>query len=249
MDDVEARNRDYFSDRGVVATYEAEEGLTEPERVLLDRFVPDDARVLDLGVGTGRTTEALRGRASSYVGIDYAPEMVAACRTRFPDTEFLEGDAADLSRFADGSFDTVVFSFNGLDCLHPKRQRDRCLAEIHRVLTPDGTVVLSSHNIHALVRPIPSRPGAVGQGIRLVKQGYAATRILGRTVRGGAVLRGAGYVQDSATPLTLYMCSRRRFADEAHTAGFRVEAVLGADHPAPPSALRSAWFYYALRRR
>lgn len=247
--DVEARNRGYFSDRGIVATYEAEEGLTAPERELVDRFVAPGARVLDLGVGTGRTTEVLSRRASTYIGLDYAPEMVASCRAHYSDLEFVEGDAADLSRFDDGTFDTVVFSFNGLDCLHPIQQRARCLAEIHRVLAPGGTVILSSHNVHALVRPIPAGPGLGGRAVRVAKQGYAAVRIFGRTLRRGAILGGAGYVQDSATPLTLYMCSRRRFVEEAHAAGFRVEAILGSDHPAPPSTLQSAWFYYALRRR
>src|SRR5690606_10957438 len=137
---------------------------------------------------------------------------------------------------------------NGLYCLHPLCQRQRCVSEIHRVLVPGGIVIMPSPNIHALVRPIRACAGAAALGLRILKQAYAASRILGRTLRGGAALRGSGFVRDSATPLTLYMCSRRRFVDEAHAAGLRVEAILGSDHPSPPSTLRSAWFYYALRK-
>ena len=37
----------------------------------------------------------------------------------FPGLQFEAADAADLSLFADASFDAVVFSFNGIDYLAP----------------------------------------------------------------------------------------------------------------------------------
>ena len=246
MDEVEDANRAYFDDPGIVGTYE-EEGLTPAEEDLFGRFLRPGSDVLDLGVGAGRTIPALRGLGGRYVGVDFAPEMVETCHRRFPGVDVREGDAADLSAFDDASFDAVVFSFNGIDCLHPVAERRRCLAEVRRVLRADGVAILSSHNVHACIRPIEAGPGLAARVTTLAKQGFVAGRIVSRTVRGGAVLRGEGYVRDPATPLVLYMTSRDRFAREAHAAGLRLAAVVGSDHPSPPSALRSAWFYFALR--
>jgi SAM-dependent methyltransferase len=42
----------------------------------------DGARVLDLGVGAGRTTSFLAPRASTYLGIDVSRKMVRSARRR-----------------------------------------------------------------------------------------------------------------------------------------------------------------------
>jgi SAM-dependent methyltransferase len=39
-----------------------------------------------------------------------------------------------------------MFSFNGLDCIHPSGERARVLAEVHRVLRPGGIFYYSGHN-------------------------------------------------------------------------------------------------------
>jgi SAM-dependent methyltransferase len=242
------QNRSFFDDAAVVIGYRASEGLTPCESALFDRYLDTGMDILDLGVGAGRTTAVLLPDARRYVGIDVVAAMVDACRERHPQADIRQGDASDLSAFDDESFDVVVFSFNGLDCLHPIEQRARCMAEMHRVLRRGGVALLSSHNIHAFIRPVPRAPGVAGAASRVAKQIYAATRIVRGTVAGGAFWRGGGYVRDSATPLVLYMCSRRRMAQAAVEAGFTVEYVLGSDHLRPPRAISSAWFYYALRR-
>jgi SAM-dependent methyltransferase len=123
--------------------------LLVPEQVILRRLAADleGRAVLDLGVGAGRTTPHLRAlKISRYIGGDFAPSMVAAARRRYPDAEFLELDACDLSRFAHASFALVLFSYNGIDYVTHER-RLRVLAEVHRVLEPGGAFVFSSHNL------------------------------------------------------------------------------------------------------
>ena len=58
-----------------------------------------DKRILDLGVGAGRTTPYLLEISKNYIGIDFSPAMIAACQARYPTVEFAVGDARDLSRF------------------------------------------------------------------------------------------------------------------------------------------------------
>ena len=50
-------------------------------------------RILDIGVGGGRTAGSFRPIASDYIGIDYTPEMVKLCRTNHPDLRFEHMDA------------------------------------------------------------------------------------------------------------------------------------------------------------
>jgi ubiquinone/menaquinone biosynthesis C-methylase UbiE len=102
--------------------------------------------ILDIGVGCGRTTPALLDLCANYIGIDYSEYMITQCREIFPGVDFQVADARDLSRFDDGSFDLVVFSYNGLDCISPE-DRVVALREFARVLSPQGVFVHSSHNL------------------------------------------------------------------------------------------------------
>ena len=101
--------------------------------------------VLDLGCGTGRTTAYLSRLDNKIVGIDYSESMIKAAHERLPMLDFKVADARTLP-FGNGDFDVVFFSFNGLDYLYPKSDRIQAIAEIGRVLKPDGLFVFSSHN-------------------------------------------------------------------------------------------------------
>jgi len=102
-------------------------------------------RILDVGVGGGRTVGALRELSPHYLGIDYVEEMVAACRERFPGVNFERADARALTGIADGAFDLVVFAWCGL-CMVDHQGRMAILKELHRVLSPGGYFVFSTYN-------------------------------------------------------------------------------------------------------
>lgn len=121
--------------------------LLPAETSILRKLGPalSDAEVLDIGVGGGRTTAHLVRRGVRYTGIDYSPEMIARCKSRYPALTFEVCDARDLSRFGSGRFDFVLFSFNGLDYVS-HAERLAVLDEIRRVLSQSGTFAFSSHN-------------------------------------------------------------------------------------------------------
>jgi SAM-dependent methyltransferase len=102
-------------------------------------------RILDIGVGLGRTVSLLRLLSDGYVGIDYSIERVKACQERHPGVDVRPGDACRLSEFEDGSFDFVFFSFNGLDSI-AHEGRAMALREIARVLTRDGIALIATLN-------------------------------------------------------------------------------------------------------
>ena len=144
----------------IVQEYVQSQRLTRGETVILQQHEAlfRDKKVLDIGVGGGRTTPALAALAASYTGIDYSAAMVASCVAGFAGKEgirFLQDDARKLAKFQDGSFDAAVFSFNGIDCV-AMEDRPTVFAAVRRVLAPGGTFVFSFHN--ALYLPHLYRP-------------------------------------------------------------------------------------------
>ena len=121
--------------------------LDEGERRIFDTLEPEiaDWAVLDLGVGTGRTTRLFAPVSRAYVAIDYLPEMVEIMHDRFPEIRTEEGDARDLGRFVDASFGLVVFSYNGIDAV-AHEDRPLIFQEALRVLEPGGVFWYSTHN-------------------------------------------------------------------------------------------------------
>jgi SAM-dependent methyltransferase len=123
-------------------------GFLDPGEEAALRRVADDVRgrpVLDLGVGAGRTTGILRLLTDDYLGVDYTPAMVAACRRRHPREHFEVADARDLSALATRHFALAFFPFNGLDAVG-HGDRLAVLGEVRRVLRPGGWFVFNSHN-------------------------------------------------------------------------------------------------------
>jgi SAM-dependent methyltransferase len=130
-----------------IASWYTSRGLTDAETAALLKYQPAFAGrdVLDLGVGTGRTTWFLEPLARRYVAVDYSPAMVEHVRVRMPEIEVQQADMRDLSPFAAGTFDFILASNNVIDALSPG-DRLRALDEAHRVLRPGGIFVFSSHN-------------------------------------------------------------------------------------------------------
>ena len=144
---IDSVNLRTMTDAAVVAHYARPWGLSPAEEACF-ALVAREARgkpVLDIGVGGGRTVDALGGISADYLGIDYSAEMVAACRQRFPGLRFEHADARDMAQVADGSIFLAVFSCNGIGMVSHE-DRLRILREVHRVLQPGGLFVFSTHN-------------------------------------------------------------------------------------------------------
>lgn len=101
--------------------------------------------ILDVGVGTGRTTDVLRLISDDYAAGYYAPEMSAAFARSKPDVPIRLLDARDLSALDDDRFGPTVFSCNAIDAVSHD-ERWHVAAEIRRVTASDGLVIFSTLN-------------------------------------------------------------------------------------------------------
>jgi ubiquinone/menaquinone biosynthesis C-methylase UbiE len=148
-------NKKTYSDKKVVAYYKNQEGLQKPEQTLFNLLKNDlcNMKMLDIGIGAGRTTACFAPYVKEYIGVDYAEEMVKACQnkfaSKFPQSAFQVADARKLDQFAENEFDFVLFSFNGIDYMNTK-ERFETLKQINRVLKPGGVYSFSTHNINSL---------------------------------------------------------------------------------------------------
>jgi SAM-dependent methyltransferase len=145
--DLDTLNRKFYQNKHVADWYGAKSFVMPEEQAFLRDFTSEfqGGRVLDVGIGAGRSTRYLLPLVGQYVGFDYAREMVEQAMLQFPNANLGVQDARDLSAYPTHHFDLVLFSFNGIDCLsHDGRL---CvLREIHRVLKPNGLFAFSSHN-------------------------------------------------------------------------------------------------------
>jgi ubiquinone/menaquinone biosynthesis C-methylase UbiE len=129
-----------------VEHYQSESGLRDVEtRLLRSHAAPPPGRVLELGCGAGRATVGLVTLGYDVTAIDLSWPLLAAAKRRYPELTFLKMDAVQLA-CAGGSFDIVLFSYNGIDVLYPIETRIECMREAFRVLKPGGIFQLSSHN-------------------------------------------------------------------------------------------------------
>ncbi len=122
----------------VVAPYADNFGSLTTQAIgpLLDAVGADlPLRLLDVACGPGWLSAAARDRGARPTGIDAAEAMVIEARRRYPDLDFQQGDAENLS-FADGEFDAVGMNFGLLHMGRP----ERALQEANRVLRPGGQI-------------------------------------------------------------------------------------------------------------
>ena len=138
-------NKLVYEKKSVVNQYNSEL-ITPPEIYLMKKY---DSyirkKVLDIGIGAGRTTSFILPISAQYYGIDYSDNMVQFAQSRFPNAWIKQYDARDLSCFENSTFDFVLFSFNGIDCVG-HNDRLKIFSEIQRVLKTDGLFMFSSHN-------------------------------------------------------------------------------------------------------
>ena len=103
-------NKTAYARADVLTYYQNLDVLFEPEKVLFEKLLPaiKDSKILDLGIGGGRTTGHLLQISNDYTGVDYIAEFAKETGEKYPDARILCGDARNLKDFDDETFDFVL---------------------------------------------------------------------------------------------------------------------------------------------
>lgn len=148
-------NKKAYESEDIISYYNSLNFLYKPEVTILD-ILSDrmkETRMLDIGVGAGRTTQHFASIVKEYVGIDYSDKMIDICRKKyshlFKNVFFEVCDVKLMGIFADNSFDLILFSFNGIDSM-THDDRLSALHEINRVCAKDGFFCFSTHNLNSI---------------------------------------------------------------------------------------------------
>lgn len=252
-------NAEVFHAPSITTEYSVR-GLDIPESLALLKYHNDvvGKDVLDIGIGTGRTTRILQPLARRYVGVDYSEPMVQHVRKVLPQVDAQQADMRKLGAWVESSFDLVFASNNVFDAVvHDDRLQT--LREVHRVLRPGGLLMFSAHN-----RGAPSVMNQLQPSLHRSRNPFTQLRYLRHfrqqqrnarrlaplhvTTPEYAILSDAGAHNCS---LLLYFIDRHHQQRQLEGCGFRSLSVIDRDGyilaPHELGELSSGLFYVARR--
>lgn len=116
-------------------------------RPLFQQTIQPGQHVLDVGCGSGRVADFITEIKAFVEGCDVSEHMVAIAKREHPGLHFQQCSMLALP-YKDQSFD-VVIALASLHHIPSRVLRRTALQELHRVLRPDGTVIITTWNIHA----------------------------------------------------------------------------------------------------
>ncbi len=119
----------------------------------IHKFLKDGDRVLEIGAGTGRYSVALAKEGYTVTALELLENNLEKLRENasgMSNVEALQGDALDLSRFADDSFD-VTLLFGPMYHLYESADQHRALDEAIRVTKPGGVILTAFLSAHAII--------------------------------------------------------------------------------------------------
>lgn len=136
-----AANPEPFTGERLTSALDGQTQIEHYHRYLFARSLCAGLDVLDVASGEGYGSAQLAQVARSVVGVEYSESTVRSAAANFPRANlcYLRGDARALP-LADASVDIVV-SFETIE--HFDGQ-EAFLSEVHRVLRPDGQVIVST---------------------------------------------------------------------------------------------------------
>jgi len=121
---------------------------TDPLTPWARKHFPPHGRILEAGCGAGRYVKYLHDHGYDCVGIEFSGETVANVRRKWPELNVVQGDVAQMP-FADDAFEGVL-SVGVVE--HFPAGPERPLAEMHRVLAPGGTALITVPCLNRLRR-------------------------------------------------------------------------------------------------
>lgn len=146
-DELEQINRtyDFFNEDTRLNRSKAARVEFLTTRRYIEQYLTPGARILDIGAGAGEYSLYFARKGYKVSALELSDNNIRAFRKKMRPTDaidLVQGNAVDLRRYADESFD-VVLLFGPLYHLHSEDDRQKCIAEARRVCKKDGTLFFS----------------------------------------------------------------------------------------------------------
>ena len=142
---VEKLYRDFFHEDTRLSKSKAARVEFITSTRIIEQYIKPGARILDVGAGAGAYSLYFARKCYNVCALELAESNLIAFRQKLTaedPVDLVQGNALDLSRYEDNSFD-AVFLFGPLYHLHEREDRERCIAEARRVCKPDGKLFLA----------------------------------------------------------------------------------------------------------
>ena len=121
---------------------EEKEFTTFFQMELFEKYVPKEARILDVGCGYGRTLNELSlAGFTNLSGVDISEKMVARGLALYPDIVLRKNQSGGIP-FEDNAFDAVII-LAVLTCIIDNAEQEKFINEIKRVLRTGGVVYIN----------------------------------------------------------------------------------------------------------
>ena len=186
---------------------------------------PPPARVLELGIGTGRLALPLAQRGYTVEGVDDSEPMVAQLRAKpgGADIRVAIGSFAGVADLVEGQFRLVFVAYNTLFELPTQDEQVTCFAGVARRLAVDGLFVVEAFvPDQTRLEQAVHAASVASDHVRL-----SATRhdpVTQQAVTQNVLITGAGIELE---PSTIRYASVPELDLMARLAGFRVRARWG----------------------
>lgn len=142
----------YFEDSRLIRSRHGQlEYLTTMH--FINKFAAAGCSIIELGAGTGRYSVALAKAGHNVTAVELAEknfELLVENGRGVKSLTALHGDALDLSRFADDSFDLTLV-FGPMYHVYDEAERMTVLREAVRVTKPGGVILTAFLSIHAIM--------------------------------------------------------------------------------------------------
>ncbi|MFC6093201.1 class I SAM-dependent methyltransferase [Saccharothrix lopnurensis] len=226
-----------FRDPRIIPLYDAQYGWSTPDDFF--RSVVGEtpnARVLDLGCGTGRLTLGLAAAGHAVTGVDPARASLDLARAK-PGAErvtWVEGTSADLPAAA---FDVAVMTSHVAQFLVTDAEWAAVLTDLHRALVPGGRLAFDSFDPRArrwgTWNPVDSRRVVVLDGVE-VPQWTEVTSAADGLV---SFTHHYEFPDGKRTgTATMRFRGEEELRESLRATGFSVERVYGGRHREPVGA-------------